>query len=149
MTTPPPSYGGTGDNHRDHQQSYDSPQQDDGSQQPGPSAQQQGYGPSGYPPAPVYTGGPAPNEVDNSLGVIALITGLVGLLLFPPVAIAGIIYGRKSTASANAGRATNGSMGTAGLVLGIVGTVLLVIYVVLVVLGFLFFFGTAVTLETQ
>lgn len=147
MTTPPPPYGGTGDNHQDEQQSYGSPQQNYGSQQQGSGAQQQGYGAAGYPAAPAYSGGPPSNEVDNSLGVIALVTGVVGLFLFPPVAIAGIIFGRKSTAAANAGRATNGSLGTAGLVLGIIGTVLLVIYTVLVVVAVIAFFGMAVTLE--
>lgn len=129
MSTPPPPYGPADPDGRHRAPSpygYDASAQPD---EHGPS--EQGYGQPDYPSAPAYAGGPPPSEVDNNLGIIALITGLVGLFVLPPVAIAGIIFGRKSQAAAAAGRATNGSLGTAGFVMGIIGTILFALYFVI------------------
>ncbi len=142
MSTPPPSYGTPESDGRDQASGpygYDAsmPPVEQGHSDQEPSGQgssEQTYGHQYYPAAPSYAGGPPPSEVDNNFGIIALITGLVGLLLLPPVAIAGIIFGRKSQAAAAAGRATNGSLGTAGFVMGIIGTILFAVYVVIAIL---------------
>ncbi len=134
MSTSPPPYGDQG---HDNSGQGGSPYGYDPQAQP--SDQQRGY-----QAAPTYSGGQPPNDVDNNLGIIALVTGLVGLLVLPPVAIAGIIFGRKSQAAAAAGRANNGSLGTAGFVLGIIGTILLAIYVVVGILFVIAILGVGV-----
>ncbi|MGB3257033.1 MAG: DUF4190 domain-containing protein [Ornithinimicrobium sp.] len=141
MSTPPPSYGPYDPDGRDQPSSpygYDASARpvehghhDHAHSEQSPSEQ---YAPPNYPPAPSYAAGPPPSEVDNNLGIIALVTGLVGLLVLPPVAIAAIIFGRKSQTAAAAGRATNGSLGTAGFVMGVIGTILFAVYFVIGIL---------------
>lgn len=141
MSTPPPSYGPYDPDGLDQPPSpygYDASAQPVEQGHHGPVHSDRGTGEEqatpNYPSAPAYAGGPPPQEVDNNLGIIALITGLVGLLVLPPVAIAAIVFGRKSQAAAAAGRATNGSLGTAGFVMGIIGTILFALYFVLGIL---------------
>ncbi|MGB3186723.1 MAG: DUF4190 domain-containing protein [Ornithinimicrobium sp.] len=106
----------------------------------GQSGQQYGQGQSGYSggyqSAPNYSGGQAPNTVDNNFGVIALVTGILGLLVCQPVGIAAIIYGRKAQAAERAGRADNGTLGVVGFWLGVVAVALAVIALLFVVLIF-------------
>ena len=77
------------------------------------------------PPTPGYYG-PAGNTSKNSLGIWALVLGIVsfvcclGLLTGVPA----IILGTFSRKAADQGLATNRSLGTAGMVLGIVAVVL-------------------------
>lgn len=101
--------------------------------------QQQGYGQPGpgYQGAPGYYGGGAPNDRDNSLGVIALVTGIISLLVCAPLGIVAIIWGRKSQAAEAAGTANNGTMGAVGFWLGVVALVLMVLAVVLLITGVL------------
>ena len=100
---------------------------------------QQGYGQPGpgYQGAPGYYGGGAPNDRDNSLGVIALVTGIISLLVCAPLGIVAIIWGRKSQAAEAAGTANNGTMGAVGFWLGVVALVLMVLAVVLLITGVL------------
>lgn len=102
---------------------------------------QQGSG--GYPPgpsfqsAPGYYGGPPTNDRDNNLGVVALVTGIIGLLICQPVGIAAIIYGRRSQAAQAAGTANNGSLGAVGFWLGWVAVALMVLGILLFATGVL------------
>lgn len=156
MSATPPPYG---DQNRDDSTQSGSPYAYDPQAQPHDQQQgapqqysQAGYGQQGYPQrgyqsAPAYGGGQPPSEMDNNLGIIALVTGLVGLFVLPPVAIAGIIYGRRSQAAAEAGRATNGGMGTAGFIMGIIGTILFALYAIATVLVIIAIFGTTVSMN--
>ncbi|MGB5952470.1 MAG: DUF4190 domain-containing protein [Ornithinimicrobium sp.] len=130
-------YGGSG-----QQGHHDSAQQGYGQQ-----GQQYGQSPSGYSggyqAAPNYSGGQAPNTVDNNLGVIALVTGILGLLICQPVGIAAIIYGRKAQAAERAGRADNGTLGTVGFWLGVVAVVLMLLAIVFLVVLFVVGAGSA------
>ncbi len=161
MSTPPPPYGDQNhDDSTENSSPYDydpralphDQQQGFGQQASAPqqyaqrSDGQPGYAQQGYQAGPAYGGGQPPSEVDNNLGIIALVTGLVGLFVLPPVAIAAIIYGRKAQAAAEGGRATNGGMGTAGFIMGIIGTILFAIYAIAIVLFVLVIFGTTTQL---
>lgn len=165
MSTPPPPPGGDDNPYNyDPQSASGSGEGQSGDQGYGDSNQpgygqsgdqgygdsnQQGYGQSGqqydqgtpgysggYQSAPSYSGGQPPNTVDNNFGVIALVTGLVGLLLCQPVGIAAIIYGRKAQAAERSGRADNGTLGVVGFWLGVVALVLMVIGLIFLVLLF-------------
>jgi hypothetical protein len=106
-------------------------------QQPGQYGQGQ-YGQQGgqyYPSAPGYYGGQPMNDRDNNFGVIALVTGLVGLLICSPVGIAAIIYGRKAQAAQAAGTANNGTLGTVGFWLGVAALALMVLGILLLATG--------------
>ncbi len=153
MSTPPPPSGGDDNPYNyDPQAGGGSGEQQAGDQGYGESSRQgdgdplqQGHGqygqaPSGYSggyqAAPNYSGGQAPNTVDNNFGVIALITGILGLVICQPVGIAAIIYGRKAQAAERAGRADNGTLGVVGFWLGVVAVALAVIALIFVVLIF-------------
>ncbi len=97
--------------------------------------QGEGYGAGGYQPAPGYYGGQAPSEVDNNFGIIALVTGLIGLLACQPLGIVAIIYGRKAQAAETAGRATNGTLGVVGFWLGVVALVLFALAILAFILA--------------
>ncbi len=127
------------------QPSYPQP----GSGQPGyppPSYPQPGAPQAGYPapsyPQPGYpqqgwqAGYGVPDTSQNGLGVWALVLGIAGWVcsLGFLAGIPAIVLGTKSRKAAAEGRATNGGMGTAGLVLGWVITILSVIAVVVIVL---------------
>ncbi|WP_291382394.1 DUF4190 domain-containing protein [Demequina sp.] len=74
------------------------------------------------PPIAMPVGG---SEEKNSLGVWALVLGILSILccgLF--TGIPAIILGNNSKKAAAEGRATNGTLGNVGFILGIVGTVL-------------------------
>jgi hypothetical protein len=153
-STPPPPYGGGDDQSQGSSDPYGSPSQQGGdqsygsqqggdqsygSQQGGDQSygSQQGgysstpaYGSGSYQPAPGYYGGGAPNDRDNNFGVIALVTGILGLIVCSPLGIVAIIYGRKAQAAQAAGTANNGTMGTVGFWLGVVALVLLVVGIV-------------------
>lgn len=131
---------------------YGSPGPADPSSSPYGSAPRYDAGsPQGSPPsyqgAPSYYGGPPPGTRDNNDGVIALVTGLIGIFLCQPVGIAAIVYGRRSQAAQAAGTADNGVMGTIGFWLGVVSVALMVVVVVLFGAGILSLamFSTATT----
>src|SRR5690606_10573010 len=96
--------------------------------QPGSGGMGDGY--SAPPPPPGYYGGPTggpmfPSTEKNSLGVWALVLGILGLVccgIF--TAIPAVIVGNKSKEAAAQGLANNGGLGTAGVVLGWIGIVL-------------------------
>lgn len=83
-----------------------------------------GQPPYGAPPPPGYGGyGYGPSDEKNSLGVWALVLGILGLCC-GPIGIAAIFLGRSSRQAATEGRATNGTLGTVGMALGVVAVVL-------------------------
>jgi hypothetical protein len=119
--------------------------------QPGPAAPQYGQPPAapqyGQPPAaPQYGSGygeqygygqspfGAPTSEKNSLGTIALVLGIIGVLAFwvPILAIglgiAATVVGAKAKNAVKQGLATNGGAAKAGFVLGIVAIVVGVIF---------------------
>ena len=85
-------------------------------------------------PDPQLTQRSRPQYEEASQGLLALVLGLVGLLLFPPVAPAAWIVGRREVRAVDRGRRNprNRVLGQIGLVLGIVGSAVLVVGVVLV-----------------
>ncbi|GAA4286466.1 hypothetical protein [Georgenia daeguensis] len=90
-----------------------------------------GYGAQyGYGQAPFG----APSSEKNSLGTIALVLGIIGILAFwiPILAIglgiAATVLGAKAKNAVQAGIATNGGAARAGFVLGIVAIVVGVIF---------------------
>lgn len=95
---------------------------------------QGGYAQPGYP-QPGWQGGyGVPDTSGNNLGVWSLILGIAGWLCFGFLTgIPAIVLGSKSRRAAAEGRATNGGMGTAGMVLGWAITILTVLGVALMV----------------
>lgn len=93
----------------------------------------------GYPAAPAYPGaayGTIPGTEANSLGVWALVLGIVGFVCAGFLTgVPAIIVGNRSRRAAAEGRANNGGMGTAGMALGWVTTVLSILG--FAVMGFL------------
>jgi hypothetical protein len=147
MSTPPPPPPGDNDENpytSDPSSSGSEPSQTSGygSGSPGygsdTSAYGSGQGSAGYQAAPSYYGGQAPNDAENNLGVIALVTGIISLVACAPLGIVAIIYGRKAQAATAAGRANNGTLGTVGFWLGVVAVALMLIAIVffVVILGF-------------
>jgi hypothetical protein len=67
---------------------------------------------------------PEPNE-----GLVALVLGLVGLFLFPPVAPVAWIIGRREVRAVHQGRRDprRRALGQIGLIMGIIGTVVFVV----------------------
>ncbi|MFV0633606.1 DUF4190 domain-containing protein [Demequina sp.] len=89
------------------------------------------------PPPPPPPGGQFygayPSEEKNSLGVWALVLGILAIVCScgPFTGIPAIILGKKAKEAQEQALATNGSLGTVGMVLGIVGTALFGIGLVL------------------
>jgi hypothetical protein len=72
---------------------------------------------------------------DNTMGLLALILGILGLVFFGILTgVPAIFLGISGRRKAAAGQATNGGQALAGLVLGVISTVLTVLVVGLVVL---------------
>ena len=77
------------------------------------------------PPPPPGAFGPEGNTSKNSLGVWALVLGILSILCCGLFAgIPAIILGNNSKKAAAAGLATNGNLGNVGFILGIIGVVL-------------------------
>ncbi|HEY3506285.1 MAG TPA: DUF4190 domain-containing protein [Actinocatenispora sp.] len=112
----------------------------------------QGYGNQGYggapgpggpgvPPPPPFEGsGQQPDSSGNILNILSLVGGIVSIVLCclyagiwggVPAIILGVL-GRKKAAN---NQATNGTLGTVGLVLGIVGVVLFLVQMILLLTG--------------
>lgn len=105
--------------------------------QPGygqPDYGQSGYGVNAYQAAGYPAYGMAPQQ--HPQAVAALITGILGLAICPPVGIAGLVLGGKVRREIDAEpqRYTGRGMGTAGFVLGILSVAYLVVLVLIVVL---------------
>ncbi|MCL2465840.1 MAG: DUF4190 domain-containing protein [Micrococcales bacterium] len=153
MTMPPPPPGGYPDPNQPSQGGYGQPA-DGGYGQPAGGGYGQpaggGYGQPpgggyGQPAQPAYGGAPAQYganpEEKNILGILALVSGILGVLCCGSVlfGVGGLILGKLSMSAAKEGRATNGGMGTAGFYLGIAGLALAVLYWVLYIGGVLSF----------
>lgn len=90
-----------------------------------------------YGNAPAYGGGYGGTYPKNSLGVWALVLGLVGFFVCSILTgIPAIIVGNKGRKAAAAGEANNGGMALAGVILGWVTVALFVISIL-----WLFAFG--------
>ena len=97
------------------------------------------------PPPPPAMPAPLGNSEKNSLGVWALVLGILSIVccgLF--TGIPAIILGNMGKKAAAEGRATNGSLANVGLILGIVGCVLTVIgFIFGAINGFSYEFDTS------
>lgn len=83
------------------------------------------------PSVPQPFPGAAGNESKNSLGTIALVLGILGIVCCSIVtAIPAIIVGKNSQKAAEQGLATNGQLGKVGVILGWIGIGLFVLTVV-------------------
>ncbi|HJH12918.1 MAG TPA: DUF4190 domain-containing protein [Brevibacterium ravenspurgense] len=98
------------------------------------------YG-AGGPGGPVGPGGPSSTE-KNSLGVIALVSGIVGFFIWL-AGIVAIITGFMSLKAVKNGQANNKGVGLTGLILGIFTTVVGLIVTVIVVIVFVIGIGVA------
>lgn len=98
------------------------------------------YG-AGGPGGPVGPGGPSSTE-KNSLGVIALVSGIVGFFIWL-AGIVAIITGFMSLKAVKNGQANNKGVGLTGLILGIFTTVVGLIVTVIVVVMFVIGAGVA------
>jgi len=77
------------------------------------------------PPPPPGAFGPEANSSKNSLGVWALVLGILSILCCGLFAgIPAIILGNSSKKAGAAGLATNGNLGNVGFILGIIGVAL-------------------------
>ncbi len=74
--------------------------------------------PLGSPPRP-------PLDCDDNLGVIALVSGILGVFGCAPVGIVALIYGRRAQAACAAGTATNPRMAWWGHRLGLISVAFL------------------------
>ena len=92
-------------------------QQPYGQQPYGQQPYPQSYGQQPYGAVPGY-GGYSGTE-KNSLGVWALVLGILGFCC-GPLGIGAIVLGRQSQTAADNGQATNRGLGTAGFILGII-----------------------------
>ena len=88
--------------------------------------------PPGVPATVVSTG-------DNSMGVLALIAGILGLTCMPFIgAILAIIFGRIGVKKAEQGLATNGTIARVGFWLGVISLVLSAIgFAIIIILSIL------------
>lgn len=78
---------------------------------------------------------PGGNSTDNSSGVVALVSGIVGIFACPIIfSIIAIIFGRKGMAANQAGTANNAGVAKAGYYLGIIGLILGVIGILIVII---------------
>ncbi|MEU1310486.1 hypothetical protein ABZ419_16540 [Streptomyces cinnamoneus] len=103
---------------------------------------QTGYGTGayGYPAAAYGQGWPAPVPApNNSLGVTALVLGIVGTVLSPTVVfgvilgVLAIVFGAMGRTKAGTGEATNGGQALAGLILGgvaLLATALMLVFLI-------------------
>lgn len=98
------------------------------------------------PGMPMATPGMNPSEVKNSLGVWALVLGIISIVcsLGLLAGIPAMILGKKSKQAAAQGLANNGGLGQAGFILGLIGTIL----VTLVVVFYVVVVAAAVTTST-
>ncbi len=91
-----------------------------------------GAGPgTGYGPTPAYTGVPDSGQKTNTLAIVALVTGILGLccgILSVPALITGVM-GRNQIKASN-GLEKGDGMALAGVILGAVGLVLWALYIV-------------------
>lgn len=96
--------------------------------------------PGGYPPPPPMPYGPypsAPTGPRNGLGVAALVTAIVGLLLVWSVVpgfvvgIVAVVMGFLARGRCKRGEADNNAVATAGVALGIVAVVLSMAFIVI------------------
>jgi hypothetical protein len=83
------------------------------------------------------TPGVNPSEAKNSLGIWALVLGIVSLVccLGLLAGIPAIILGKKSKEAGAQGLATNGNLGNVGFILGIIGTVVITIAWIVYLIG--------------
>lgn len=108
---------------------------------PGYGYGQQDYGQAGYGLNPYQgaAGYPAYGMAaqQHPQAVPALITGILGLAICPPVGIAGLVLGSRVRREIDSDpqRYTGRGMGTAGFVLGILSIVYLVLVVFLIIIG--------------
>ncbi|MGA8115244.1 MAG: hypothetical protein WCA46_16390 [Actinocatenispora sp.] len=85
-------------------------------------------------------GAGAPDKSGNVFGTISLIAGIVSIVvccLYAGVwaGIPAIVLGVISRKKAAAGQATNGNLGTVGMILGIVGVVIFLVLIILAASG--------------
>ena len=100
---PPPSYGGT-----------------------------PGAGPgTGYGPTPAYMGAPGTGQKTNTLAIVALVTGILGICC-GFLAIAGVVTGvmGRNQIKASNGLEKGDGMALAGIILGAIGLVLWALWIV-------------------
>ena len=72
---------------------------------------------------------------DNTMGVLALIAGILGFTCFPLLgAILAIIFGRMGIKKAEQGLATNGGMAKVGFWLGVISLILSAIGFIIVII---------------
>ena len=72
---------------------------------------------------------------DNTMGVLALIAGILGFTCFPLLgAILAIIFGRMGIKKAEQGLATNGGMARVGFWLGVISLILSAIGFIIVII---------------
>jgi len=136
MSTPPP--GTPGDQNPYGQQNpYGEQPPAYGQQQWGQQPAPYGQEPYGQQPWAGQSGYQAPyggGTQKNSLGVWALVLGIVGLCC-GFASIAAVILGRMSQQAADRGEANNRGLGTAGFILGIIGVAFWVISLILQATG--------------
>ncbi len=92
------------------------------------------YAPSPFAPSAYGLGSPYGVAPQHPQAVTALVLGIVGLVVCPPVGIAGIVTGLRVRRDCDAqpGQFTGRGLGTAGLVLGIVSIVVMIFWIVVV-----------------
>lgn len=103
-----------------------------------------GAHPGGYPPPPPYGGYPPPYPgamgqpsagPKNGLGIAALVTAIIGLVLVWSVigglalGVAAVVLGFVGRGRVKRGEATNGGVATSGIALGAVAIVLSLVFV--------------------
>lgn len=87
---------------------------------------------------------------EPSQGVLALILGIIGLVVFQPVAPFAWVIGNREVRGVDAGRRNpaNRGLGVAGKVLGIIGTVILVLEVVILAVAIVVLVATGTSSST-
>ncbi|MBP2452544.1 DUF4190 domain-containing protein [Mycolicibacterium lutetiense] len=113
---------------------------------PPPPVYPYGPPPGGYseaypsaPPPGGYPIPPAPRAPANGLGIGALVTAIIGLLLFWTVlgglvlGLIAVILGFLARGRCKRGEADNGGVATAGIALGVISMVLAVVFTVIAV----------------
>ncbi len=89
-----------------------------------------------------------PPRREASQAVLALVFGLVGLFLFPPLAPVAWIIGRREVRAVDEGRRDprHRALGQTAVVLGVIGTVVLVLGVVLIAFLLILLFAAVTSL---
>jgi hypothetical protein len=87
-------------------------------------------------PMPPSTGGQPARQPENTMGVLALVMGVLQFICLGPIAsVLAIVFGKIGMNKAERGEATNGDVAKWGFWLGIIGLILSALGVIFIIIA--------------